>query len=495
MYDFLLPDVAATGPILLVALVGIVVVLVDSFRNDARAIPWLAAAGLSGALVWELFRIPAPTSAHFGGHVLAGGFAAFADAVVLVGALGSLALSVPYLKRIGHNYGEVHALILFATCGMMTLASAGSLITLFVGLETMSVCLYVLTGLVREQSRANESALKYFLLGAFSTGFFLYGIALLYGATGTMLLLEMGPALDATGRGGLFVAGLALLLVGFFFKVSAVPFHMWTPDVYQGATTTLAAFMSTASKAAAFAALIVVLARAVPPELLQGEVRLVLAAVAAVTMVAGNVLALAQRNVKRMLAYSSVAHAGYILAGLAAGSAAGYAGALYYLLAYTVMNVGAFGVMAALEWDGEQGAEQTVESLAGLGYRKPALGVAMGVFMFALTGFPPLAGFIGKYVVFAAAIDAGLTWLAVVGVVASMVSAVYYLRVLVALWMRSEAEGTDGSRAAAFAVPALTTAVVVGCAVVLLVLGVLPGGVLEAARGVFGEAALVVIGD
>ena len=493
LYDSFLADLAATAPILLVAGLGVVVVLLDAFRNDSPAIPWIAGVGMAAVAVWQGFLVPTPGVA-FAGEVYFGGAAALANIVVLVGAVASLALTVPYLSRLGRNFGEVHALILFATAGMMTLASAGSLVTLFVGLETMSVCLYVLTGLVREESTANESALKYFLLGAFSTGFFLYGLALLYGATGTMQLALLAEGVVATGRTGLFLAGVGLLLVGFFFKVSAVPFHMWTPDVYQGAPTSLTAFMSTASKAATFAALAVVLARALPPELIAGPVQVTLAAVAAVTMVAGNVLALVQNNVKRMLAYSSVAHAGYILAGLAAGSAAGYGAALFYLLAYTLMNVGAFGVMGALEWDGEQGADQSLDSLAGVGYRKPFLGVAMGVFMFALTGFPPFAGFIGKYLVFSAAVRADLTWLAVLGVLASVISGVYYLRVMVVMWMRAPEEAPDNARQP-FPVGRATAAVVGLCALALLVLGVLPGGLIETTAHAFGggESALVVV--
>jgi NADH-quinone oxidoreductase subunit N len=489
MYDSLLLDTARMLPILVVAGVGIAVILLDSFRNDSDSIPVLAVLGLVGAFVLEGLKLFEPTTA-FAGQMASGGAAAFANLVILLGAIGSVILSVPYLKRIGHHYGEVHGLILFATAGMMTLASAGSLITLFVGLETMSVCLYILTGLVRSEKAGNESALKYFLLGAFSTGFFLYGIALLYGATGTMLFAEMPLALAATGRDLFFAAGVGLLLIGFLFKVSAVPFHMWTPDVYQGAPTTIAGFMSTASKAAAFAALVVVLARAFPVTI-GAELMLTLAVVSAITMVAGNVIALAQTNVKRMLAYSSIAHGGYILAGLAAASPEGYGGALYYLLAYTLMNVGAFGVLAVLEWDGEQGAEQTLDSLAGAGYRKPVLGVAMGVFMFALTGFPPLAGFLGKYFVFAAAVDAGLTWLAVVGVLASVVSAYYYLRVLVVLWMKSEDEAPEAARGALALTPA-TSAVLIVCAVLLLLFGVLPGVVIGPAEGFFeGAGALM----
>lgn len=491
MYDSFLADLASTGPILLVAGLGVLVVVLDAFRNDDASIPWIAGVGMALAAVWQAFGVDHVGTA-FEGQVYVGGAAALANIIVLIGAILSVALTVPYLSRIGRNYGEVHGLILFATAGMMTLASAGSLVTLFVGLETMSVCLYVLTGLVREESTANESALKYFLLGAFSTGFFLYGLALLYGATGTMQLELLAAGLELTGRTGLFLAGVGLLLVGFFFKVSAVPFHMWTPDVYQGAPTSLTAFMSTASKAATFAALAVVLARALPPDLVDGTVQLTLAAVAAITMVVGNVVALVQSNVKRMLAYSSVAHAGYILAGLAAGTAGGYGAALFYLLAYTLMNVGAFGVMGALEWDDEQGAGQDLDSLAGIGYRKPFLGVAMGVFMFALTGFPPLAGFIGKYLVFAAAIDAGLVWLAILGVLASVVSGYYYLRVLVVMWMTSPDEAPDNARLE-FPVARATAIVVTICAVALLVLGILPAGVIDVTAAAFGVDAVATI--
>ncbi|MEP0548378.1 MAG: NADH-quinone oxidoreductase subunit N [Rhodothermales bacterium] len=489
MYASLFSDLAAAFPTVLVALLGIVIVLYDSFRNDAPEIPWITGAGIAVALGIELFRMGTPGIPIFADQLFAGGYASYVNAVILLGALGSVILSVPYLQRIGHNYGEVHALILFATTGMMVLAASASLVSIFVGLETMSICLYVLTGLVRSGTRANESALKYFLLGAFSTGFFLYGIALIYGATGTMVLAEMPAAILVTGRTGFLFAGLALLLIGFFFKVSAVPFHMWTPDVYQGAPTTITGFMSTTSKAAAFSALILVLSVGMAEASLAVRWSLVIAAVAAVTMVLGNVLALSQTNVKRMLAYSSIAHAGYVLTGIAAGSVEGYSGALYYLLAYTLMNLGAFGVMAALEWDAEQGAEQTLDSLAGAGYRKPILGVTMGVFMFALTGFPPLAGFIGKYKVFAAAVEADMTWLALVGVIASIVSAFYYLRVLVAFWMKSPEEGPVNVQEASFPVSALTAVVLVACAVGLLFFGVLPGGVLETTRMFFVDVA------
>ncbi len=470
-YDTLGADLIGGFSLVLLTLVGLGLVVWDAFRNDPPALPWVAVASMAVALVWELFHLTAEPATAFYGLLRVGGFASFVNLIVIGSGLMTIVLSVDYLRRIQHGYGEVYALILFATVGMILLGTANNLISIFVGLETMSICLYILTGLVRDDEGAIESALKYFLLGAFSTGFFLYGIALLYGATGTMYLPEMADGLAASGATVMFWAGVALFLVGFFFKVSAVPFHMWTPDVYQGAPTTLTGYMSTASKAAAFAALILVLYAALPAE----RWGLVLAVVAVATMLLGNILALAQPNVKRMLAYSSIAHAGYVLVGLSAGTVDGYAGALYYLLIYSLMNIGAFGVMALLEYDGKEGRVQTLDDLAGIGLRKPLLGVAMGVFMFSLTGFPPFGGFFGKVAVFAPAIDAGLTWLALIGVLASAISAYYYLRVLFVFWMRTPEEQAEGVRRAAFPMPVASAAVIVACAVALVVIGFVPG--------------------
>ncbi|NBB72877.1 MAG: NADH-quinone oxidoreductase subunit NuoN [Bacteroidetes bacterium] len=486
-YLTLWSDLDGVFSMALVSLVGLIVVVVDAFRNDHPSLPWMGAAALLASIGWELSVLgDAPGTALFGA-VRTGGFAAFVNLIILVSGLLTIVLSVPYLDQLKRAYGEVYALILFATAGMIMLGTANTLISVFVGLETMSICLYIMTGLVREDEGSIESALKYFLLGAFSTGFFLYGIALLYGATGTMVLPEMAAGLEASGSTLLFWGGVALLLIGFMFKVSAVPFHMWTPDVYQGAPTTLTGYMSTASKASAFASLILVLFYALPTE----RWSLVLAFIAVVTMVLGNVLALSQPNVKRMLAYSSVAHAGYVLVGLTAASPAGYAGALYYLLVYAVMNIGAFGVMAFLEWDGKEGREQTLDSLAGIGFRRPALGASMGFFMFSLTGLPPLAGFTGKWFVFAPAVNAGLTWLVFIAVLMSAVSAYYYLRVVYVFWMLSPEDVPEAAEAqnAAFPVPASSIAVIVACAVTLLVLFVLSGNVMGFAEGLFEEAA------
>jgi len=475
---------------LLVGFVGLVVLGIESFRNDHPSIPWLCAIALAAAAGWELTRLGAPPDTAFFETIRTGGYAAYINVVILLTGLATILLSKPYLNRLRRDYGEVYALVMYATVGMLLLGGANDMISIFLGLETMSVCLYILTGLVREDEGAVESALKYFLLGAFATGFFLYGIALMYGATGTLVLPEMAQAeLTTTSTELMFWGGLGLFLVGFFFKVSAAPFHMWTPDVYQGAPTPLTGYMSTSSKAAAFAALILVLFHAVP----SGPTTLVLAVVAVITMVVGNVMALVQTNVKRLLAYSSIAHAGYVLVGLASGTNAGYSGALFYLLVYSVMNIGAFGVMGMLEWDGKQGREQTLSSLAGIGNRRPLLGVAMGVFMFSLIGFPPFGGFIGKYAVFAPAIDAGMTWLAIVGVLMSAVSAYYYLRVLYVFWMQSREDVDAALAVSPNALPQATvgaTGTLVVCAVALVVLGLFAGGVLETTAGFFETAAM-----
>lgn len=467
-YSTLWADVFATLPLVIVALAGLVVVVFDAFNNRHPATPLITLAALAAAFALELPGLSESGTAYYG-MIRTGGAATFVNLIVLGSGFLSVILAMPYLKRLNQHIGEVYALMLFATTGMMVLGSADHLVSAFVGLETMSICLYVLTGLVRKTEGAAESALKYFLLGAFSTGFFLYGMALLYGATGTMSI----PAMQAAAGDGsvMFWAGVALLMVGFLFKVSAAPFHMWTPDVYQGSPTPLTGFMSTASKAAAFAALIAVVAVALPAERWSG----VLAIFAVITMVIGNVVALSQSNVKRMLAYSSIAHAGYILVALASGSPEGYSGALFYLLVYSIMNIGAFGVMSQLEWDDKQGSEQNLDSLAGVGYRRPLLGWTMAFFMFSLAGFPPLAGFIGKWAVFAPAIDAGLIWLAIIGVLTSAVSAYYYLRVLVVFFMKPADDASEAS-ASPFVVPVSTSVVLVVCALLLVLMGVTTWG-------------------
>ncbi len=425
-----LHDLNAFLPGVITGVAGLIAILIDSYKNDHDAIYGLTIVSLIAGLALSIVDMFGTAGTAFSGMITYGGVSAFGNAVVLFGALFCVLISHEYLSAIDHNYGEVYAMVLFATTGMLGLASANNLVMIFIGLETMSICLYVLAGLFKDRKTGAEASLKYFLLGAFSTGFLLYGMALLYGATGSLSLPEIAAAASSDM---LFLVGAALLLVGFFFKVSAVPFHMWTPDVYQGTPTTLTAYMATASKSASFIALMIVLSKMIPAETAEwGEI---IEVIAIITMILGNLIALVQDNIKRMLAYSSIAHAGYLLVGLAAGTPEGYSAVLFYLLAYTIMNVGAFGVVAYYER--QQGLDFTdVNNYAGLGFKRPLMGVMLSFFLFSLAGIPPFVGFIGKYLVFAAAINAGYIALAIVGVLASAASVYYYLRPMVYMYFR-----------------------------------------------------------
>lgn len=425
-----LNDLNAFLPGIIVGIAGLIAILIDSYKNDYDGIFGLSVVALAAALALSVMDMFGPAGEAFSGMITYGGVSAFGNSVVLFGALFCVLISKEYLTAIDHNYGEVYAMVLFATSGMLALASANNLIMVFLGLETMSICLYVLAGIIKEEKIGAEAALKYFLLGAFSTGFLLYGIALIYGATGSLDIQEIAQA--ASGN-LLFVAGAGLILVGFFFKVSAVPFHMWSPDVYQGTPTTLTAYMATASKSATFVAFVLIVSRMLPAGTANwGEV---LKVIAIITMILGNIIALVQDNMKRMLAYSSIAHAGYLLVGLAAGTPEGYSAVLFYLFAYTIMNIGAFGVVAYFER--QQGLDFTdINNYAGLGFKNPAMGVMLSIFLFSLAGIPPFVGFFGKYQVFAAAVDANMVGLAVIGVLASAASVYYYLRPMVYMYMR-----------------------------------------------------------
>jgi NADH-quinone oxidoreductase subunit N len=471
----ILNDMLLYLPAIIITIAGLVVMMVDAYTKNTATVYSISVFSLLLALGVSLFDLFRPAAEIFNGMAATGGTAAFGTALVVAGTLFVVVLSREYLTGINHHFGECYTLILFGTVGMIVLATANDLVTVFLGLETMSIALYVLAGIVRDERTGIEAALKYFLLGAFSTGFFLYGIALLYGATGSTSLEVIGRYTDGSL---IYWAGVGLLLVGFFFKVSVVPFHMWTPDVYEGAPTTITAYMATAAKTAAFVALILVLERAMPFAVDQWS--RVLVVIAILTMILGNLVALVQNNVKRMLAYSSIAHAGYVLVGLAAGTAAGYSAVLYYLMAYTLMNIGAFGVVAYFER--HKGLQfNDVEQYAGLGYREPFMGVLMGIFLFSLAGIPPMAGFIGKYQVFAAAIQADLIGLAIVGVLASVAGVYYYLRVLVYLYMKEPVEEVTLSQAG---VP--YRFVLLLLALLTLYFGVMPGGLSEILAGFYG---------
>lgn len=459
-----LQDVIAIAPITVVSICALVVLVVESLKKETESLNcWISIAGLAIAM-GAAFNSLGTSGVAFGGMVTTGGYAGFFALVFCAAGILSIMLSKSYIRKEGIEHGEYYALLLISVVGMMLMASAADLIIFFLGLEVMSVSFYVLAAFARKRQGSNEAGLKYFLLGAFATGFLLYGIALLYGATGTTNIKEIILHATTLMHTPLFLIGLALLLVGLVFKVAAVPFHMWVPDVYEGSPTTVSGFMSTGGKAAAFSVFLIVFA---PPLLTSiGPLREVMAMIAALSMITGNVIALAQTSIKRMLAYSSIAHAGYILVGVVAANPAGSNGILFYLMAYTAMNVGAFGVLSVLE--SRDGENLTFDDYAGLGSKQPLLAGLMAVFMFSLSGIPPFAGFFGKYYVFAGAVQAGYTWLAIVGVLMSVVSAYYYLRLVVLMYFKDQASLLEGKGTP------LSVAALLVCALALLEFGIFP---------------------
>jgi NADH-quinone oxidoreductase subunit N len=398
----------------------------------------------------------------------------FFTVVFLMAGLITLCLSGSYLKREGLLAGEYYTLLLVSMTGMLFMAKANDLMTVYLGIEIMSIPVYVLVAMMRKSPKSPEAGLKYLLLGGFASAVLLFGIAFLYGAVGTTLLadiLRYAPKAMSTSD-PLFLAGVGFLLVGMGFKVSLVPFHMWTPDAYEGAPTSVTAFMSVAVKAAGFSVLIRVIVLSLHPMAVNWSQ--IFWWLAVLTMVLGNVVALVQENIKRMLAYSSIAHAGYVLVALTTGTQLGVQAALIYLFIYALMNLGAFGVIIAMSRQGDQGVE--IQDFSGAAREHPLYALAMAVFMFSLAGVPPTAGFIGKWYVFTAAVKAGYIWLAVIGVLMSAVSAYFYLRVLVVMYMK-EPEAGPAYAAGPWAVsvgPGVSLSLW-GCALSILVLGIWPG--------------------
>ena len=400
-------------------------------------------------------------------------FSLFFNIIFLVSTILVALLSINYLGRDNRKQGPYYLLILLATLGMMLMAAGNELIVVFLGLELMSLSLYVLAGYFRSSPVSSEAGMKYLLLGAFASAFFLYGIALIYGATGTTSLPAIAAQLTAERQSFMLLAGMFLLIVGFGFKVAIVPFHQWAPDVYEGAPTTIAAFISAGPKAAGFAAFLRIFMEALPA--IQAEWGGVIVLLAMLTMTVGNIIAIAQTNIKRMLAYSSIAHAGYVLIGLAAVSAEGTASAMLYLLVYCVMNIGAFGaVILAKTADGEN---LTISDYAGLGFRKPLLGLFMTLMLLSLAGFPPTAGFVGKFYIFKAAIGSELYLLVIVGAINTAISAFYYLRVVVTMYMREPEEELELSP-----YPSTLVAGLILAAIGVLLIGLLPSFTLELAQ-------------
>jgi NADH-quinone oxidoreductase subunit N len=466
-------------PAVIVALTGMAVLLAQAFAGRGRSAHGaeLSLAGLAGALASTvLIARGQGLGEAVGGVYHADAYALFFHALILGIALVAVLLSPSYLRATSVPAGEYYALLMFCVVGMLGLVSCSELVSLFVALEIMSVSLYAMAGLHRDRTESQESAMKYFITGAFSSAFLLYGVALLYGVSGSTTLSRIAVAVAARAGGEaalLPLLGVGLLLVGFGFKVASVPFHMWAPDVYEGAPTTVTAVMAAGVKASAFGALMRVLLQAVPA--LASEWRPAVAVLALLTMVIGNLGALAQGNVKRMLAYSSVAHAGYLLTALVASPSEGAEAVLFYLVAYAAVNLGGFGALAALAKGGKE--PLALSDLAGLAQRRPVLAAAVTLFLVSLTGVPVSAGFVGKFYLFSAAVNAGYVGLALVGVLASVVSAYYYLRVVVAMYMREPIGEDSWARVGVLPATALSAA-----ALVVLGLGLYPGPVLEAAR-------------
>jgi NADH-quinone oxidoreductase subunit N len=422
-------------PALLVGTFAIIVLMVDLFSPPGQQANSgvIALIGI-GLALWATMQLWGSEDELFSGMIVVDATSLLFHALILVVGFTTVLLSIRYAAEAGLELGEYYALLLFALLGAMLMASGADLLIIFLGLEIMSLAQYILVGMRREVLKSSESAMKYFLLGAFATGFLLYGISLLYGATGTTNLAGIVTAVREGGLSDhpLMTIGMGLLIVGFGFKIAAVPFHMWTPDVYEGAPTPVTAFMSTGVKAAAFAALARVFLTALDD--LHGSWAPVFWGMAVLTMTVGNLAAIAQGNIKRMLAYSSIAHAGYVLIAFVAAGVSGLAALLYYLLAYAFMNLGAFAVVVALEQ--REDRNLLLEDYGGLGFRYPLQGVAMALFMFSLSGLPPTAGFMAKFYVFSAAVEQGYIVLTVIGVLNSLISIYYYLRPIVLMYMQ-----------------------------------------------------------
>jgi NADH-quinone oxidoreductase subunit N len=468
----------AIVPMVCVTAAGIAAMTAEAFRAPGERMPiaplgliGLIGAAISTVLLWD-------RNATSFGVVSADNFGLFVTGVLVVIGVLSLGMAAPTVEREGLPPGEFYALMLFALSGMMLMATASDLLVMFLALEVVSLAVYVLTGIRRDSPRAVEGAFKYFLMGAFSSAFFLYGIAFMYGVTGSTRLDRIGSQLAAQALtpNAMSVLAVALVLVGFAFKVSAVPFHMWTPDAYEAAPSPVTGFMSTGVKAAAFAAFLRVFLSAFEP--LASRWGTWLWVVAAATMILGTTVGIVQTSVKRMLAYSSIAHGGYLLVALLCGNDLGKGAVLFYLPVYAVSNLGAFGIIGVLE--GAAGGKDRVEDYAGLWETRPWWAIAMALFLLSLGGFPPLGGFVAKWYVFSAAIAAGQTWLAIIGVLTSVVSVVFYLRVIVMMFMTPSAQNAQRPQIdEAPAVPRLAGAAIVAAAVLALTLGLFPARVLD----------------
>lgn len=425
-------------PGLILVIFSIVLLLMGAFLSSRgkRYLPFISLVGIFLSFIASILFWNRPGFTFYK-TIAIDNYSLFFNLVVLMATGMVVLMSVEYIRERDMETGEYYALLLLTTFGMFLMSSGISLLIIFLGLEILSLSLYILAGFDKREVKSLESSLKYFILGAFATGFLLYGIVLIYGAAGSIRLDEITLAIKKGGISSplMFLFGMGLLIVGFGFKVASVPFHVWTPDVYEGAPTTITAFMSVVAKAAGFAAFLRIFNSSF--ELMQFHWFQVLWILSVATMTLGNIVAISQTNIKRMLAYSSIAHAGYILIGMVSANSLGTSGVLFYMLAYAFMNIGAFAIVISL---GKRGRENiSIDDYAGLWSKEPILAGAMALFMFSLAGIPPTAGFISKFYIFSAAVSAGHIWLALIGVINSLISIYYYLRIVVLMYMKEPA--------------------------------------------------------
>ena len=472
-----LTDLTPIIPEIIVLLTACTVLLVDLFAAKKNRSLTLAVTTIIGLLLamYSETLLHGKDITGFYGTVVADDFSILFEFIYMSVAIITVFVSRHYIAENEMNFGEYYVLLLTAVSGMMFMTSGLDLLVIFIGLEIMSISSYILVGMKRKVARANEAALKYLLLGAFSTGFLLYGISLLYGATGSTLLPTIISEIQQNGSGNpLVIVGMALVVVAMSFKIAIVPFHMWTPDVYTGAPTPVTGFLSGAAKAAGFAVFIRVLMTGIPLEGANWENILWLLAV--LTMTVGNVMALRQNEVKRMLAYSSIAHAGYVLVAVVVGSTSAISGVIFYSCAYALMGTGAFGILTIRD---AGRIPRTFDDLAGYGKRNPTLALLMSLFVFSLVGLPLTGGFIGKFQIFSAALQEGWIWLTVIGILNSALSVYYYLRVVMFMYMREGAlpvGSVVSNNTSGFAMTGLLVT-----ALAVLYLGVFPDSILELA--------------
>jgi NADH-quinone oxidoreductase subunit N len=465
-------------PILILAGFGMVVLLLDvlsSRRLGEKSL--LAYVSLIGIVTATIFaRNPTRTTLFsFNESFTIDNYSLFFNFIFLLSTGLTILISHNYIKREEINHGEYYALLMFSTIGMMLMAAGADLLNIYIGLEVMSISIYILAGFKRSKLISNEASLKYFLLGAFAAGFLLYGISIIYGTTGTINLKQIASFI--AGKGGisdpLLLMGMGLIIIGLGFKVASVPFHAWVPDVYEGAPMSIMAFMSVGPKAAGFAAFLRIFTTAFGTT--HYEWQKIIFILAILTMTIGNIVAIAQTNIKRMLAYSSIAHAGYLLIAMVAANNMGVPATLFYILAYTFMNIGAFAIVIVLSHKGDEFIQ--INDYAGLGFKHPLLAIAMTIFMLSMAGIPPMAGFVGKFYIFSAAIKSGYVGLAVIGVINSVISVYYYLRITVIMYMK---EST--SEFAPLTLSPLIVAAIVISVIGTLQLGIFPSKVMEIAQ-------------